>query len=149
MSDIILSNEVYESVRIKRSDGKVLSEFFFNPSDANIVERYDDFVDGLKELSDKIKDYEIMKEKGNELDKTKNALKEISAEICQKVDKLLNNEVSDKIFSVMGPLSPLPNGDYYFVFIVEQIGIKIKNSTGQRLKKMEMKIKKHTAKYHG
>ena len=37
MSDIILSKEVYETVSIKDHTGKVLSEFAFNPSDANIA----------------------------------------------------------------------------------------------------------------
>lgn len=149
MSDIILSQEIYEPVRIKRADGKILSEFYFNPSDSNIVERYDEFVDGMKELGEKIKNYENIKEKNDDLEKTKEELKEVSMEICEKVNKLLNAEVSDKIFNVMGPLSLLPDGDYYFVFIIDQIGNKIKNATGQRLKKMEMKIKKHTSKYYG
>ena len=149
MSDIILQKEVFETVCIKRYDGKVLSEFAFNPSDANIVERYEKFVEGLKELADKITDYEKANEEKTEQEKTKNMLKEINKEIHQKVDYLLNEEVSDKIFGVMGALSPLPTGDYYFMFIVEQIGRKIQNATGQRVKKMEMKIKKHTSKYHG
>ena len=149
MSDIILSSEVFEPVRIKRSDGKILAEFSFNPSDSNIVERYEEFIDGFKELADKIRDYEIMKEDANDLDSKRKAMKEISEEICRKVDKLLNEEVSGNIFSVMGPLSPLPSGDYYFAFIIEQISKKIKNSTGHRMKKMEMKINKHTSKYHG
>ena len=49
MSDIILSQEVYETVRIKDHTGKVLSEFSFNPSDANIVGRYEEFVKGLED----------------------------------------------------------------------------------------------------
>ena len=149
MSDIILSKEVYETVCIKKHDGKVLSEFSFNPSDANIVERYDNFLDGMQELSEKIKKYEFSKEKRVEMEETKKALKDITTEICQKVNELLNEDVSDKIFNVMSPLSPLPSGDYYFVFIIEQIGNKIRNATGQRIKKIEMKVKKHTSKYYG
>lgn len=145
MSDIILQKEIFETVCIKRHDGMVLSEFSFNPSDSNIVARYDGFVDGLKELAEKISNYEN-KANGEE---SKKMLEEIDKEIYCQVDDLLNANVSGSIFSVMGPLSPLPSGDYYFVFIIEQIGNKIKNATGQRVKKIEMKIKKHTAKYHG
>ena len=149
MSDIILQKEVFETVCIKRHDGMVLSEFSFNPSDSNIVARYDDFVDGLNELADKISNYEKENENKSNNEKSKKLLEEIDKEIYFKVDDLLNANVSENIFSVMGPLSPLPSGDYYFVFIIEQIGNKIKNVTGQRVKKIEMKIKKHTAKYHG
>ena len=148
MSDIILQKEVYETVSIKRHDGKVLSEFSFNPSDANIVYRYEEFETGLKELADKISVYEKANENNSEREKTYNMIREISKEIYHKVNVLLNADVAENIFSVMGPLSPLPSGDYYFMFIIEQIGNKIQNATGQRVKKMEMKIKKHTAKYH-
>lgn len=149
MSDIILQKEVFETVCIKKHDGTVLSEFSFNPSDSNIVTRYDDFVDGLKELIDKINNYEKENENKSNHEKAKKMLEEIDKEIYFKVDDLLNASVAGYIFSVMGPLSPLPSGDYYFVFIIEQIGNKIKNATGQRVKKIEMKIKKHTSKYHG
>ena len=148
MSDIILMPEVYETINIKNGD-ETLASFSFNPSDANIVHRYDDFVAGLEDLVTKIADYEKENENKSKHEKAKAMLEAINKEIHEKVDTLVNAKVSKDIFSVMGALSPLPNGDYYFTFIVEQIGNKINNATGQRVKKMEMKIKKHTAKYHG
>lgn len=149
MSDIILQKDVYETVCIKRNDGKVLSKFSFNPSDANIVDRYEMFVNGLDELGEKITDYEKMSEGKNNQEKALDAIRKINKDIYQRINHLLNEDVADSIFSVMGPLSPLPSGDYYFMFIVEQIGIKVNNASGQRMKKVEMKIKKHTKKYHG
>ena len=148
MSDIILQKEVYETICIKKHDGEVLSEFSFNPSDANIVYRYEEFESGLKELADKISVYEKANENKSEREKTSNMIREINKEIYHKVNVLLNADVAESIFGVMGPLSPLPSGDYYFMFIIEQVGNKIQNATGQRVQKMEMKIKKHTAKYH-
>lgn len=148
MSDIILMPEVYETINIKKGD-ETLASFSFNPSDANIVHRYDDFIAGLDELVNKIADYEKENSNKSKHEKAKAMLEAINKEIHEKVDTLVNAKVSKDIFSVMGALSPLPNGDYYFTFIVEQIGNKINNATGQRVKKMEMKIKKHTAKYHG
>lgn len=149
MSDIILQKEVYETVCIKKHDGTVLSEFSFNPSDANIVERYELFVKGLEELSGKIISYEKMIEGKFNQEKAYEAFKDITNDIYHRVNTLLNEDVSDSIFSVMGPLSPLPSGDYYFMFIVDQIGIKVQKATGHRMKRIEMKIKKHTKKYHG
>lgn len=149
MSDIILRKDIYETVCIKKYDGKVLSEFSFNPSDANIVERYEEFVDGLSELENKIVEYENESEIKSDYEKAKEMLKKINEFIYEKVNHLLNEDAAKDIFKVMGPLSPLPSGDYYFIFIIEQIGNKIQNATGSRVKKMEMKIKKHTSKYHG
>ena len=147
MSDIILSKDVYETVRIKDHTGKVLSEFSFNPSDADIVERYNNFVNGFDELKEQIEAYEKSTEKG-EYEKNMEKLQIINKSIREKVDYLLKTDAASSIFSVMGALSPLPSGDYYFTFILEQIGKKIQNATGARIQKMDMKIKKHTAKYH-
>ena len=147
MGDIILSKEIYETVRIKDHTGKVLSEFSFNPSDANIVGRYEEFVKGLEDLKNQIQAYEDSTDKES-YDKNVGKLQVINEGINEKVNYLLNADVAGSIFSVMGPLSPLPSGDYYFTFILDQIGKKITNATGARMQKIEMKVKKHTAKYH-
>ena len=144
MGDIILSEEIYETVRIKDHTGKVLSEFAFNPSDANIVGRYEEFVKGLEDLRNEIQQYE---ESGS-YEVNSDKLQVVNQKIYEKVNHLLNADVSESIFSVMGPLSPLPSGDYYFTFIIEQIGKKITDATGARIQKINMKIQKHTAKYH-
>lgn len=147
MGDIILSKEVYETVRIKDHTGKVLSEFSFNPSDANIVNRYEEFVKGLEELKNQIQAYEES-EKNGTYDQNVDKLNIINKSIYERVDYLLNADAAESIFSVMGPLSPLPNEDYYFTFILEQIGKKIQNATGARIQKINTRIQKHTAKYH-
>lgn len=141
MGDIILGKEVFETIRIKDYNGKVLSEFSFNPSDANIVKRYENFVDSFSDLTKDIAGYEEKKDTEK--------LELINKSIHEKVNYLLNTDAADSIFSVMGALSPLPSGDYYFTFILEQIAQKIQSATGSRIQKMDMKIKKHTAKYHG
>lgn len=147
MGDIILSKEIYETVRIKDHTGKVLSEFSFNPSDANIVGRYEEFLKGLEDLRSQIHVYEKSENDGT-YDKNAGMLDAINKGIYERIDCLLNADAAESIFSVMGPLSPLPSGDYYFSFILDQIGKKITNATGVRMRKIEMKVKKHTAKYH-
>lgn len=149
MGDIILSKDIYEVVRIKDYDGKVLSEFSFNPSDANITERYEEFLSGMETLISDIRELESLQESKTTYEKSVEKKKMVDAVIFEKVNRLLNADVAESIFSVMGALSPLPSGDYYFTFILEQIGKKIENATGARIKKIDMKIKKHTGKYHG
>ena len=146
MSDIILSKEIYEEIKIKDHTGKVLSQFSFNPSDANIIERYDRFVEGFDELSKEIMEYE--RKDNKDAEDSKKMLHSINENINSSVDYLLNAEVSENIFSVMGALSPLPSGDYYLTFIIDQIGKKIENATGARMKQIDMKVKKYTSKYH-
>ena len=147
MSDIILHKDVYEEIRIKDHTGKVLSAFSFNPSDADLVERYNEFSVEFEKLAKEIVEYETKNTGKKDIEKTNEQLKKINAVICKEMDKFLNADAAQNIFSVMGPLSPLPSGDYYFTFILEQILKKIENATGARMQIIDMKIKKHTEKY--
>lgn len=148
MSDIILSQDILETIRIKDYTGKVLSEFSFNPSDANIVERYDSFVNQFEDLEKEILEYEKLNAKDKTYEASKEKLRLVNKKIHDGFNYLLNTEAADSIFSVMGALSPLPSGDYYMTFILEQIGKKIQNATGARISVVNSKIKKYTGKYH-
>ena len=85
--------------------------------------------------------------KKSDVEKTREMLKVFEVEISDKLNTLLNGDVAKDIFGVMSPLSVLANGDYYFVFILEQIGQKIQKTTGIRMNKMRSKIQKYTGKY--
>lgn len=147
MAEIILGKDIYETITIKNPAGDILSQFSFNPSDSNIVFRYEEFVKGMSDITPRIEEYERANEDKSQYEKAKGMITEIDAVIYEKVNNLLNCDVAKDIFSVMGPLSPTPYG-YYFTFIIEQITQVINDIAGTNLKKMDMKIKKHTSKYH-
>lgn len=73
----------------------------------------------------------------------------MDAIVYEKVDYLLNAQASEKIFSVMGPFSLLEDGDFYVEVVLKAIGQTIKNENAEYAKKLEEKVNKHTAKYHG
>lgn len=148
MTDITLGKDFYETVRIKDSNGNVLSEFSFNPSDSNIVERYEEFKNMFPEIEKRINEYESVNQPNGNYEKVKGILSQADAVIYEQFNKLLNADVAKDIFSVMGPLSPTPYG-YYMTFILENILEAINKATGAKLKKMESKVAKYTAKYHG
>lgn len=145
MAEIILGKEMYETVTIKNYQGELLAKFSFNPSDTNIVKRYEDFIKGYDEIAPKIEKYENIG--ANEVEKAKLMLQEIDSVIYELMNTLLDGDYAKDIFGVMGPLSPTPHG-YYVTFIIEHIAKLINNVTGANLKKMDAKVKKHTSKYH-
>ena len=148
MTEVTLGQEFYETVRIKDAGEKILSEFSFNPSDSNIVARYEEFMKQFPKIAEKIEEYESANQEVGKFEKAKGMLAQIDAIVYEEFNKLLNNDVAKDIFSVMGPLSPTPYG-YYMTFILEQILEAINKATGAKLKKMDAKVVKHTAKYHG
>lgn len=128
-----ISLDEYEFVD---TDGKVLFSVAFNPADINIIRRYEKVVEEIEKID--------LSSFGEE---TAVALENAEKELGAQLDLLLNADVSKKIFAVMSPFTPLANGKLYAEEIIEKIGSVIEAETGKRLKKVQNRIGKYTAKY--
>lgn len=122
---------------IKDQDGREFGTFTFNPSDTDIVKRYEKVIGRLEKL-------EIPEPKDGE-----NPFEEVDKVIYEQIDYLLNGNVAEAFFSIMGPFSPLASGRFFIESVLDAIGQAIQNETGERVEKIAGKIKKHTSKYHG
>ena len=127
---------------IKNKQGKILGQFSFNPSDTNIIHRHAEVVEALEKLETEIS---AMVDKDN-LDDSFKAFESI---VFEKINYLLNADVAENFFSIMGPFTPLASGQYFIETVIDAIGQAIQAETGERVKKINSKIKKHTSKYHG
>lgn len=141
MANKIIINDGLKTYDIENQDGKLLGQFSFNPSDTNIIHRYNDVVKSLEEFAK-----QIDKKEEAEIE---DVLNEVEPLIFEKIDFLLNANISEKFFSIMGPFSPLESGKYYIESVIDAIGQAIQQETGKRVEKMNGKIRKHTSKYHG
>lgn len=124
---------------IKDKEGRLFGQFAFNPSDTDIVKRHEKVVAAFEnmEIPDITEDNLV---KG---------LEDIDKFICEQINYLLGSkEVAEKFFSIMGPLSPLASGQFFVESVLDAIGQAITNETGERVRKIAGKIKKHTSKYH-
>lgn len=127
-----ISVEEYEFLDAK---GNHLFTISFNPADIDIVRRYDKVVEYLNEAAKKKLE-------------TQEALFELGDGLKEKLDGLFNADISTAIFSVMNPFTPLANGKLYVEEIVEQLGKVIEAEMNIRLKKVQSRQNKYTAKYH-
>ena len=142
MGNVIKINDGYKTYDIVNQDDKLLGQFSFNPSDTNIIKRHAEVVEALEKLELDISANED--EKG-----LYEALKEVEAVVYEKINYLLDANVAEKFFSIMGPFSPLASGQFFIETVIDAIGQAINAETGERVKKINSKIKKHTSKYHG
>ena len=125
---------------IKDKEGRLLGQFTFNPSDTDIVKRHEKVVSAFEKM-------EIPDMNGNNLAK---GLEKIDSFIYEQINYLLDSkEVAESFFSIMGPLSPLASGQFFVESVLDAIGQAIQMETGERVKKISGKIRKHTSKYHG
>ena len=124
------------SVLINVDDkGEVIGQFRFNPSDLDILRRYETVVDAMNAI--------VIPEDAGADDMLR-----VSDEIKKQFDFLLNYNVSDGIFAKCNPFSMTADGDFYFESVLDGIAGLIEKVTNQRIEKKRKKIEKATAKYH-
>lgn len=141
MGNVIKINDGYKTYDIVNQDDKLLGSFSFNPSDTNIIHRHAEVVEALEKLELDIS----AKKDETSLDE---AFKAVEAVVYEKINYLLNADVAENFFSIMGPFSPLASGQYFIESVIDAIGQAISAETGARVKKINSKIQKHTSKYH-
>lgn len=141
MSEQIKISDGFKTFDIVNQDGKLIGQFSFNPSDVNIVHRHAEVVKSLQNIGQEM---EIKKEELG----LEEAIRAIDAVVYEKINYLLNSDAAKDFFSIMGPFTPLENGQYFIQTVLDAIGQVIQSETGKRVEKMNAKIKKHTTKYH-
>lgn len=151
MSNQIIIDDGFKTYELINKEKKVLGVIAFNPSDANIAHRYKKVVQELENMDvdtkKKAKTEDITAEETTE--SIIEAVDEMDKIAYEKMDYLMNAPVSETLFSVMGPYSPMASGQYFIEYIMEVIANIIYKETGARVKKMKQRIQKHTKKYHG
>ncbi len=125
---------------VEDKEGNFLFSISFNPADTNIVHRYNEVVESLEKISNEVPGVE---------EDLKAGLDYLDELVYEKVNYLLNADVSKQFFSVMGPFTPMENGNYYLESVLDAVAKVIQIEIGERVKKINSKVKKHTSKYHG
>lgn len=141
MSNQITIDDGFKTYELVNKDKKVLGEISFNPTDVNIAKRYEEVVEQLEKI-----DMNINTENPEEITKE---LKKVDEIIYEKVNYLVDADIADTLFAIMGPYSLMSSGQFFIEYILEVVGKIISQETGVRVKKMNKRIQKHTSKYHG
>lgn len=139
MANIINVSTGLKTYDIADMSGNKLSSFSFNPADVDIVERYEKF---MSEFEYKIGNIQSLEEE-SVIEKYKK-MKELAYDM---IDGIFNADVSSKFFSIMSPFTIMEDGRSFLEVAITAIGKVIENEVGIRVKKADLKISKHTAKY--
>lgn len=132
--------KIYDGTKtyeIVNQDDEVLGLFKFNPSDANIIKRYDAVIETLQEYANASQGEVLTKEKFNEAQN----------KIISQMDELVKADTAGTFFSICGPLTPMENGNLFVLNVLEGIGAVIEKETKKRMKKVDAKTAKYLADY--
>lgn len=141
MENTFIIDDGVKTYTIANKAGKVYGSFSFNPSDMGILRRYKEVVKAFEEM-----EFDFS---SNEKEDEIEAFVALENTICEKFNYLFGADVAKDFFSIMSPLSPLPNGQFFLASALNAVGQAIEKETGARIKKINNVINKHTAKYHG
>ena len=141
MSEQIKIDNGLKTYDVVDKDGKFFCQITFNPTDTGIAKRYQEVKRRLF----------VLKNDSSRKSKKKSILEqlnELDAIVYEQIDYLLGASVSESIFSVAGPFSPLPNGQFFFENVLSAICQIVQEESRVNTAKVEEKINKHTNKYH-
>lgn len=139
MGNTIVIDDGRKTYEIVNKQGEVIGRFAFNPADLGIATRYDKVIDRVNA---------IQLPADITVDQLSVELQKVQDEVCECLDYLLNDKVSENFFSIMNPLTPLANGQLFVENVLDAIGTIVEEETGARMKKVNSKIKKYTQKYN-
>lgn len=119
-----------ELIEIVDSDGNVTGHFRWNPSDLDIVKRFDSVVNFF-----------------NSMQVSENNADEISEAIKNQANYLLDSpDAAEELFHC-NPLTPRADGTYYFEYVFNTLAEFVKSELKVRVPKVTSRMKKYTAKY--
>lgn len=122
--------ETRELIEVTDSSGNVTGHFHWNPTDLDIVKRFDKVVDF----------FNTMEVKDSNVD-------EISEAIKGQANYLLDSPDAAENLFTCHPLTPRTDGTYYFEYVFNTLADFIKSELNVRVPKVTKRIQNYTAKY--
>ena len=120
---------------VKNTQGKKIGELVFNPTDTDIIKRYDEVISKLDQYESLIKE-----NNGPE------SVVMVSDRIKQDITYIINGDSDIAFFSVQSPLTMI-NGKFYFENVLETISAVIKREFNIEMQKTKKRIKQYTGSY--
>lgn len=138
----IVVDDGRKRVPIKNTDGEEIGEFYFNPTDIGIINRFDEVEQDLRDATEPLSN---LPDDADE-DTTAKAISEAEEKLYDAVDYLFGGNASEAFFGTVSPFSPI-NGTFYCELVLEKVGDFISDQFGIENKKVESRTDKYTKKY--
>lgn len=136
-------------VPITNSYGDEIGVFYFNPTDMNIIERYNNLAksfDTIIEPLTKIPDSEDENESDEIKENRLEALNEAKDRLNTAVNELFGGDAAGAFFGTIHPFSPV-GGKFYCEIVLESVGNYISEQFKIETAKVNSRIEKYTSRY--
>lgn len=144
--EVLVVDDGYKVIKVQNSIGEVIGKFRFNPTDINIVNRYNEISDQFGDVLKPLKDAEITEEGLAGDEKSVEIINEAEKKMIELMDYMLNCDSREAFFSKTHLFTPT-GGNFYCQNVFEAIGGFISRKFDKEIEAMNNKIDKHVHGY--
>ncbi len=136
-------------VPIRNQFGETIGVFRFNPTDVNIVNRYNKAADEFEKVLEPLAEHNIDKDGKGDTESAIDALNEAESKLIDLFDYILDGNSREAFFSKVHAFTPT-NGRFFCEIMFQAVGSFISKKFAKETKKMSANVSKHTKGYmHG
>ena len=144
--DIIIIDDGYKRIPIRNELGEQIGEFRFNPTDINIVNRYNEIAGKFEEVVKPLANAGIDGNGEGTDDESIMLLNEAEDRMIELMDYLLGSDSKDAFFKKVHAFSP-SGGQFYCEKVFEAVGAYITKKFNKEIAATSARLEKHTHGY--
>lgn len=144
--NLIVIDDGCIDIPVKNQFGDSIGVFRFNPSDINIVNRYNEAADKFKDVIEPLIDANINGNGEGSDEKSISILNEAGDKMADLMDYVLAGNSREAFFRTTHIFTPV-NGRFYCEVVYEAIGNFIGKKFDAEIKRLNARIDKHTHGY--
>lgn len=144
----IVIDDGYQRVPIKNLSGEEIGEFYFNPTDIGIIQRYNETMAKFDEIVAPLENVDISEDgtADNEDMAAVEAINEAEKRLFEACDYIFNGSMSKAFFGRVHPFSPI-NGVFYCETALSKVGAFISAQFEQETEKVNQRLNQYVSKY--
>ena len=148
--ETIVINDGRRKVTIRNQNGDVIGSFRFNPTDINIVNRYNESVSKFEDIVKPLANYDIKANGEGDGSEAVAALDDAEAKLIELMDYVLDGKFGQAFFGKTHAFAGVEIDDdvkFYCEVAFDAVGQYISNKFDMETRKLERRLNKHTHGY--
>lgn len=146
VENLIVINDGRIDIPIRNQFGEQTGVFRFNPTDLNIVNRYNEAAGKFKGITQPLEDVDISSDGTSDTAEGLEALNEAEDRMIELFDYVLNGDSRSAFFSKIHVFTPT-DGTFYCGQVFDALGQFIEKKFEMETKKIDLRLKQHVHGY--
>lgn len=146
VENFIVINDGRIDIPIRNQFGEQTGVFRFNPTDLNIVNRYNSAADKFSAIAKPLEDVDISPDGTSESSEGMKALNDAEDKMIELFDYVLNGDSRTAFFSTVHCFTPT-DGTFYCGVVFDALGAFVEKKFEVETKKIDLRMKKYTHGY--